>query len=545
MVMHLAPISPPPQGKVRWWHRLNSLNCWARKTVDGNTSGGTGDSEQPPEQEVKAESRDEPPHRRRKYAWTRTHSFYAVMGGFAFDNSDNAEAYPMPGGRTRLTLLPPALVFLAEFRPDLIPDVSQAAIQDKSKSMGITKVVAFWQALWFTLQFVTRLAQGLKVSMLELNTLLHVACALVSYFGFWFNKPLDIMEASPIAVDDRETAELCAAMSLLSHIGRPGFRLRRRRGFGFNGGIAAVSALINSPTLASGEVDLRAAFDYRDGEDAGGMTEQNRGLAAIVAPQLDISQLPTECTVRYRRIDPLFRCDWQTRWELQTNYDEMAPAAGVSVVVPRPDLRRFHLGLHALVRYDDLLRVALPSNFLHLDPELVAPRAGNLNYDAQLLAFDKYRPYGTSRVRFLADSPAASIAGFAAASAVYGGAHLLLGWNGPMATTAEVLLWRVSGVALAAFWAVLVALFAAAALPLVLFTIAAGGTRPGQSSIAPTWLRYAFPAYLALVLVALGAVLALFLLARVYVVVECFVSLWYAPQSVFAQPVWSSYVFHI
>ena len=56
-------------------------------------------------------------HTRRAFPWTRSHSHFALMGGFAFDTSMMAVNI-LPHGRTRLTLTASALRELATNEPD-------------------------------------------------------------------------------------------------------------------------------------------------------------------------------------------------------------------------------------------------------------------------------------------------------------------------------------------------------------------------------------------------------------------------------------------
>jgi hypothetical protein len=141
------------------------------------------------------------------------------MGGFTFEKSRSTRDLPFPDKKTRLTLSPKALLFLAEYEPSKIPDISEKAIKDKSKSDGIGKLIAFWQAMWFSAQFISRLAMRLDVSLLELNTFAHCVIAFIVYFVFWWNKLLDIMEPTPIPVTDLRTKQICAAMCAVSSAG--------------------------------------------------------------------------------------------------------------------------------------------------------------------------------------------------------------------------------------------------------------------------------------------------------------------------------------
>ncbi|KAK0712873.1 hypothetical protein B0T26DRAFT_649259, partial [Lasiosphaeria miniovina] len=131
---------------------------------------------------------------RRRHSWTMAHSHFAIMGGFAFDSdvaSSGGDFFPANRKRAALTAL--GLLRLAHVTPHLVPDVSTTQITDRSKANWLAKTVVALQALWFAAQVVSRLAAGLTVSLLELNTFAHAACTLVAY-ALWWHKPLDVAE---------------------------------------------------------------------------------------------------------------------------------------------------------------------------------------------------------------------------------------------------------------------------------------------------------------------------------------------------------------
>ena len=96
----------------------------------------------------------------RKHPWTEVHSWYVVMGGLAFEDTAAEEFQFMPGNRSRLTLTDKAVVWMAENRPGLLPDISRQHVEDKSKSGGLGKFLTCWQASYFCTQCVFRLSQS-------------------------------------------------------------------------------------------------------------------------------------------------------------------------------------------------------------------------------------------------------------------------------------------------------------------------------------------------------------------------------------------------
>lgn len=124
-----------------------------------------------------------------KMPWTQTHSFYAIIGGFAIETSD------LPGDQfletyryndlSQLTLTSRSVLLLNEL--EMYPMPSLKSIQDRSKANYLAKGLVCLQAGWLVLQCISRLAEGLPITSLEINTLGHVICALLMYV-FWWNK---------------------------------------------------------------------------------------------------------------------------------------------------------------------------------------------------------------------------------------------------------------------------------------------------------------------------------------------------------------------
>lgn len=126
--------------------------------------------------------------------WTHTHSFFAISGGFAMDlGSPSRNQNSLPGSRTRVTLNPQSILTLAQFDAALVPEVTQAMLEDKSKANAVVKVIICFQATWFMIEVTARLGQRLPISLLELNTFVHALSALLIY-ALWWDKPFDIEE---------------------------------------------------------------------------------------------------------------------------------------------------------------------------------------------------------------------------------------------------------------------------------------------------------------------------------------------------------------
>lgn len=133
-----------------------------------------------------------------KPTWTMAHSWYAVMGGYSYKLKEGSKVYlPDDRGREQLILRDEALRFVAEHEPTVIPNLSVTAILDKSSASTFVKIITLFQALWFSLQCIVRMAQGLSLSLLELTTFAHCMVALLIGW-LWLEKPMDIQQPDPL-----------------------------------------------------------------------------------------------------------------------------------------------------------------------------------------------------------------------------------------------------------------------------------------------------------------------------------------------------------
>jgi hypothetical protein len=145
-----------------------------------------------------------------------THSFFAIMGGFVVDHSLHSTE--------RASLTGKAILHTARTENTLL-DIPRSSIDDRSKCDGLGKMLVCVQAGYIILQIVGRLESGLAVTLLEINTLGHILCALLLY-TFWFNKPLDVKE--PMVLTPRWAVPLDAIWSMRNRIFES-YRTRDRR----------------------------------------------------------------------------------------------------------------------------------------------------------------------------------------------------------------------------------------------------------------------------------------------------------------------------
>jgi hypothetical protein len=115
----------------------------------------------------------------------------AVMGGIAYQTSNDEYEKFIEGPPRLLSLTAEALQLLGCV--GLCPEIPESQIRDKSKADDFAKGLACLQAAWIVIQVVGRLIAHLPVTLLEINTLGHVLCALVINV-LWWNKPLDVRD---------------------------------------------------------------------------------------------------------------------------------------------------------------------------------------------------------------------------------------------------------------------------------------------------------------------------------------------------------------
>lgn len=132
------------------------------------------------------------------------------MGGFAFDLRGQSPFIP---GSSYQTLGPEGVFLLA--KTGLLPDISEQDIRDKSKTDGLGQFITCSQAIWLVIQCVGRFKLGLFITTLELNTIGHVLCALVTFI-LWWNKPFQVKE--PTLIYGKDAREICAYMWMTSSI---------------------------------------------------------------------------------------------------------------------------------------------------------------------------------------------------------------------------------------------------------------------------------------------------------------------------------------
>ena len=113
--------------------------------------------------------------------WTRKHALFLMMGGFVLTK----DGLPMQAISIQLFK---RLVYqgVVEF-----PTLTHGDIQERSKFHPIFAAIVFFQALWFAVQCLSRIATGLLITQLEVITLTLILSSAIT-FAFIWQKPLDI-----------------------------------------------------------------------------------------------------------------------------------------------------------------------------------------------------------------------------------------------------------------------------------------------------------------------------------------------------------------
>ncbi|KIK53933.1 hypothetical protein GYMLUDRAFT_49111 [Collybiopsis luxurians FD-317 M1] len=168
--------------------------------------------------------------------WTKSHAFFALMGGFAVYRGEDCiaalrfipqgcrytpmektilENFPNPDTETKHAS---ATGYAAVDRDDhsdrkfhdhsfaahvdLIRSMKEYEIKDRSHSDGFSKLIAVMQTTWFVVQLFTRWAEGLAVTELEVMTLAFAAMNVLIYF-FWWDKPQGV--GCPVCIQQGST----------------------------------------------------------------------------------------------------------------------------------------------------------------------------------------------------------------------------------------------------------------------------------------------------------------------------------------------------
>ncbi len=129
-------------------------------------------------------------------------AYFAVIGGFAVKSKSFWHT-------EHLTFTPSGILELA--RVGLLPTMSPESVQDKSKADGLAKMLVILQAGWFLVVSIARTVRGLPLTLLEVHTIIHIACAFGMYV-IWFKKPYNVN--SPQICENQRVVDMAALFAL-------------------------------------------------------------------------------------------------------------------------------------------------------------------------------------------------------------------------------------------------------------------------------------------------------------------------------------------
>ena len=105
------------------------------------------------------------------------------MGGFVLSEG--------PGAHDTTVLTPKDFRNLLAEKEIGFPLISEKEIQDRSKGDGLSKALATIQTTWFIAQCISRKAQGLTITDIELVTVAFAFLNGIMYF-LWWSKPVGV-----------------------------------------------------------------------------------------------------------------------------------------------------------------------------------------------------------------------------------------------------------------------------------------------------------------------------------------------------------------
>ncbi|KAJ5528185.1 hypothetical protein N7513_012344 [Penicillium frequentans] len=125
--------------------------------------------------------------------WALNQALFAVMGGFSIITpyiDRNSKKITV----SRLVSAE-GISILAQ--TGFLPEISASEVDERSNADIFAKGLVLLQIIWFALQVIGRLAQGLSVTPLETHTIIHVGCTILLY-AIWLHKPYNLTQSIQI-----------------------------------------------------------------------------------------------------------------------------------------------------------------------------------------------------------------------------------------------------------------------------------------------------------------------------------------------------------
>ena len=336
-----------------------------------------------------------------------------------------------------------------------------------------------------------------------MNTLGHSVCALIVYI-FWWNKPLDIEQPTPIAA--HEIPDTIAFLCMNSKDLRPLYRPNRSN----KAETYYLKIILNQESTLEpeGEKALEAAKTTKTGTKV----TNNFERTALSHTLEQILELLPNFHKGDSNSDP--ESVPSTRVKVELVKDEIHPETSIqnlheTIILYGEDIHRWTLAANLLKKYQ--LDDERPENTLvrrSRNWPTIDLRPGDFDWKL-LVALN-------------------------VSSVLYGGLHALA-WNADFINTAQQHMWRLASSFVICF------------VPLSTFVLivedllTTGGEYKFKVMTDVNKFMYRYQLWQIFLASGLGA----YLWARVYLVVESFISLGHSPTGVYDLPIWSSYVPHI
>lgn len=481
------------------------------------------------------------------------HSFYAGMGGFTVDMKTDRDELVLTPESPRLTLTAQGVMFLIKCGV-VLPEVSKESILDRSKADHLAKTLACLQAGYMVVECVSRLATGLPLSFLEINTLGHAVCALIMY-AFWLQKPQDVRDPTLISCIPMQGHMAYMWMSSAlsqAYDGNKGELSRLEYHYLQNedSGRAQPRGLRDLPmlddrcdtpgTTATGlldDIEITRPHDYGRFE-----ARTVSGKNGCRQPDLVDVPLPNMCSNPGRKTLVIIR-EGQTLGDTKLgpqnaeSFDRPAEIPLDLAAVTRWELASAFITKHqeVVVQQTDTVRNTWK---FRADLHLVVDEVPNWPHSAGLVQQSEYFIW----------------IAICLAIGLYGGLHAAA-WNSHFPTQFEQLAWKVSAVTIAASGTLATIYLAIDGIP----------TKDGGSFIKnfykvnfgnqaePTFFGDVFLTLVLAIPFVVGIALIPFLYlgfllyipARIFLVVEAFISLRSMPLDVYQTPEWTQWIPHL
>ncbi|KAI9837268.1 MAG: hypothetical protein M1819_000342 [Sarea resinae] len=391
--------------------------------------------------------------------WTMQQAFFTVMGGFAVESSSFCDSPAQ-------TFTPAGILELA--KAGLLPRISIETIEDKSKADEIAKLFVCVQTAWFLIQSLTRLGEGLPLTLLEIHTLTHILCCWCMY-AMWFNKPYNV--GTPIWCTDQDTINMAALLafdceSVTIRDSKEFARQRERIEE------AITRRLIENAVDNTADIEMEQRFQSTEGSDLRSLTDVRSGeeddRPAILETRGQVSTnrdgLDSNTTVVNTRMEDDQVSDYPASsiWSIsrgrccQTDSLELQQVQAL-----RPDLVAENRKLFVRIELANRAIARLRERGSHFrweaygEGEVDLHRTYMTDYHMEILVQGSVNPIkpwkwvGTIDPTEKPEFYLYTLAGLAFV-AMYGGIHLSA-WNVHFPTAVEMWMWRAAGLSSIAF----------------------------------------------------------------------------------------------